>query len=233
MAAPKSQDDTSPKTVNERSAQVYSRGNPYSASIASNGPSGLSAAERNVWANAHFTRSPSLLKRLGNKPQREAWKTVNEASGLPYKALKNQKKSGGSYRWGTDRFGADLGEYPPEQFAKRSERALQLAALEVQRLAFLEKRERERGKWVDPSTKQLVTVSAEEIEEERLRRTEIAALKMELYGEKTGAYNSDPDWDDVIPMPVEDGEGTLAAIAYPDDYAEGMSTFIFFLCMRE
>lgn len=64
-------------------------------------------------------------------------------------------------------------------------------------------------------------MTPEEIDEERLRRKEISALRMELYGERTGAYAEDPAWDDIIPMPVEDGEGALAAIAYPEDYAEG------------
>ena len=130
------------------------------------------------------------------------------------------------FSWGRDRFGADLGDYTPEQFSKRSERALQLAALEVQRSAFAEKRERERGRWVDPKTKAAVAVTPDEIEEERLRRGEIARLRMELYGERAGTYGSDPAWDDVVPMPVEDGERALAAIAYPEDYAEGSSMML-------
>lgn len=223
----KPQDNAPPQTVNERSARVYSQGHPYAASLTAEGPSRLSQAERSVWASAHFARSPTLLKRLGNKSQKDVWKTVNDAGGLPFRALKTPRGggTGGSsttYDWGKDRFGADLGEYPPEQFAKRSERALQLAALEVQHDAFLEKRERERNKWVDPDTKEIVTVEPDEIEGEKLRRQEIAALRMDLYGERTGAYGTDPAWDDVIPMPVEDGEGALAAIAYPEDYAEGI-----------
>ncbi|KAF3770903.1 protein prenylyltransferase, partial [Cryphonectria parasitica EP155] len=209
--------ETPPKTVNERSARIYAQGHPYSVTLAASGPSGLSPAERSVWANAHYARSPALLKQLGNKSQRDVWKVVNETGGLPLRAPRT------THSWGRDRFGADLGEYPPEQFAKRSERTLQLAALEVQRRAFLAKRERERARWVDPDTKEVVAVSHEEIEEERLRRSEIATLRMELYGERSGAYGTDPDWDDVVPMPVEDGEGTLAAIAYPDDYAEAIS----------
>lgn len=222
--AAKPQDNAPPQTVNERSARVYAQGHPYAASLTAQGPSGLSQAERSVWASAHFARSPVLLKRLGNKPQKDTWKTVNEAGGLPFRALKTPRGGGSSssYDWGKDRFGADLGEYPPEQFAKRTERALQLAALEVQHDAFLERRERERNKWVDPDTKEAVVVTPVEIDEEKLRRQEIAALRMDLYGERTGAYSTDPAWDDVIPMPVEDGEGALAAIAYPEDYAEGI-----------
>lgn len=218
----KPQENAPPQTVNERSARVHAQGHPYAASLALQGPSGLSQAERNVWANAHFARSPALLKRLGNKSQKDAWKTVNEAGGLPFRSLKTPRGGGSSYDWGKDRFGADLGEYPPEQFAKRGERALQLAALEVQHDAFLEKRERERNRWVDPDTKEVVVVTPDEIEGEKLRRQEIAALRMDLYNERTGAYGTDPAWDDVVPMPVEDGEGALAAIAYPEDYAEGI-----------
>lgn len=99
---------------------------------------------------------------------------------------------------------------------------MQLAALEVQRSAFSDKREREREKWADPKTKELVAVTPDEIEEEKLRRKEIARLRMELYGERMGAYALNPAWDDVVPIPVEDGEGALAAIAYPEDYAEGL-----------
>ncbi|KAJ4423507.1 CAAX geranylgeranyltransferase alpha subunit [Gnomoniopsis sp. IMI 355080] len=219
-AGPKQKDpepETPPKTLNERTARVHAQGHPYAATLKTDGPSGLSQADRALWANAYFARSPALLKRLTNKSQKDVWKSVNEAGNLPLRAIQSPKS------WGRDRFGADLGEYSPEQFAKRSERAVQLAALEVQHRAFLEKRERERGKWIDYKTKGPVTVTPEEIDEEKLRRKEIASLRMELYGERSGAYGTDPEWDDIVPMPVEDGEGALAAIAYPEDYAEAIS----------
>lgn len=236
---PKPEDNQLPKTVYERSAQVYLQGHPYASSLASGGHSGLSPADRTLWTNAHFARTPALLKRLGNKAQKDVWKCVNEASGLPLRAVKPPGPTNGSgassiqggisggrsaqFGWGRDRFGADLGDYTPGQFSQRTERALQLAALEVQRTAFSDKREREREKWVDPKTKERVAVTPDEIEEEKLRRKEIARLRMELYGERTGAYASNPTWDDVVPIPVEDGEGALAAIAYPEDYAEAIS----------
>jgi protein farnesyltransferase/geranylgeranyltransferase type-1 subunit alpha len=31
----------------------------------------------------------------------------------------------------------------------------------------------------------------------------------------------DPEWDDVVPVVLEEPEGALAAIAYPAEYAEG------------
>lgn len=96
----------------------------------------------------------------------------------------------------------------------------------MQHIAFSEKREREREGWVDPKTNELVAVTPDEVEEEKLRRREITRLRMELYGERTGSYGSNPVWDDVVPMPVEDGDGALAAIAYSEDYAEGLFSYL-------
>lgn len=232
------------KTVCERSSHIHNQGHPYASSLAAGGPSGLSSSERTLWANAHFARTPALLKRLGNKAQRDVWKCVNEAGGLPLRSVKQvrptgaggtpaaQTISGGSstgepdFTWGRDRFGADLGYSTPEQLDKRSERALQLSALEIQHSIFLEKKEREKGSWLDPKTNEAVAVTADEVEEEKLRRKEIARLRMELYGERTGDYGTDPTWDDVVPMPIEEPEGALAAIAYPEEYAEGPTTLL-------
>lgn len=50
----------------------------------------------------------------------------------------------------------------------------------------------------------------------------MAALRNELYGIRPNAYANDPEWDDVIPIPQEEPDGALAAIAYAEDYAEGM-----------
>lgn len=64
-------------------------------------------------------------------------------------------------------------------------------------------------------------ITKEDIQEERARRIRIA----ELEGKKMpGIYEGDPVWDDVVPIPQDDGEKPLAAIAYTDEYAEGKST---------
>lgn len=230
------------KTVYDRSSHTYNQGHPYSSNLAAGGPSGLSSSDRALWANAHFARTPALLKRLGNKAQRDVWKCMNEAGGLPLRSVKQvrstgaggasatQTSSGGSstgqpdFTWGRDRFGADLGDSTPEQLDRRSERASQLSALEIQHSVFLEKKEREKGRWLDPKTNEAVAVTTDEVEEEKLRRKEIARLRMELYGERTGEYGTDPVWDDIVPMPIEEPEGALAAIAYPEEYAEGPIT---------
>ena len=39
-----------------------------------------------------------------------------------------------------------------------------------------------------------------------------------------GKYSESPEWDDIIPIPQDDGgPNPLAAIAYSDDYSEAMS----------
>jgi hypothetical protein len=61
-------------------------------------------------------------------------------------------------------------------------------------------------------------ISAEEVQAERERRQKLAALE----GKRVGRYRGDPLWDDVIPIPQDEGKDALAAIAYTDEYAEGM-----------
>jgi len=39
-----------------------------------------------------------------------------------------------------------------------------------------------------------------------------------------GRYEGDPEWDDIVPIPQDDGEGALAQIAYTEEYSEGKLT---------
>jgi protein farnesyltransferase/geranylgeranyltransferase type-1 subunit alpha len=69
-----------------------------------------------------------------------------------------------------------------------------------------------------------VIVTEQEVIEETSRRLQMAALRTELYGGgvgKDGKLATDPEWDDVVPVVLEEPEGALAAIAYPAEYAEG------------
>jgi hypothetical protein len=61
-----------------------------------------------------------------------------------------------------------------------------------------------------------------DFENERKRRLQIASMEG---SKKPGLYETDPKWDDVTPLPQDDGEKPLAAIAYTDEYAEGMSIY--------
>ena len=59
------------------------------------------------------------------------------------------------------------------------------------------------------------------VEDEKNRRKLIGLLQ----GKRMGFYEGNPEWDDVVPIPQDDGEGALAQIAYTDDYAEGIHHF--------
>ena len=75
----------------------------------------------------------------------------------------------------------------------------------------------------DLKVKQGESIDIGEIEDERNRRKLIGQFQ----GRRMGIYDSDPEWDDVIPIPQDDGENPLAAIAYTDEYAEGKPGHIF------
>lgn len=145
------------------------------------------------------------------KFQRELWRAVNDA-GLPIRALPR------TYRWGIDRSGQDVGRYPIPRFDERLEKRTRWTELLLQSKAFRERRERSRSGSSDPGD--IITDS--DIKEERLRRSAMAKLNSELYGVvPEGGFANDPEWDDVLPLPVEEPEGALATISYPAEYATG------------
>lgn len=98
---------------------------------------------------------------------------------------------------------------------------------------FRENVEREKRGLLDARSGQPVIVTEREIDEEKVRRSKMAALKKELYGEINGKLAGSVEWEDVVPIPHEEPEGALAAIAYPAEYAEGMFFCPTFLQHRE
>jgi len=119
---------------------------------------------------------------------------------------------------GKDRKGRDLGSYKPEEFRSYEKRERELGLLKVKSALFSERREDLRN---NPKVAQS-SITEGDIEEERNRRKLIGHLQ----GKAMGKYEGNPVWDDVVPIPQEDGEGALAAIAYTDEYAEGKSKSI-------
>lgn len=218
-----------PSTVNERTQQRYAEAQPYEVLRAKVGLAGLSSAEQTAWISSRFARSAPARNKLGTKAQRDVWRRANEAS-LPVRAPKAKGTGEGvrHYDWGKDRNGRDVGEYSIEKFEERTRRRITLTTLEVSSRAFKEKRERAQRGIVDPLTGEPTVLCENEIAEERGRRGEMAQLRAELYGEKSGSYAQDPEWDDIEPIPLEEPEGALAAIAYPDDYAEGEHSSLFY-----
>lgn len=111
-----------------------------------------------------------------------------------------------------------MGRYPIPRFDERFEKRTRLTELALQSKAFRERRERLRSGSAEPGD--IITDS--DIKEERLRRSEMAKLNSELYGVvPEGGFANDPEWDDVLPLPVEEPEGALATISYPAEYATG------------
>ncbi|ROT43719.1 prenyltransferase [Sodiomyces alkalinus F11] len=213
-----------PKTANERTAQRYYQTNPCEKRREEVGLHGLTPTERQTWANAFFL--PLIVSKevlLSHKSDREFWKQVGKES-LPVRRLSRARKQ--HHAWGRDRHGRDVGELSPEDFDRRSLQQARLAALEALHSRFVQRRELAGLRLTRPGSSDSAAhedVTPEEVEEDRQRRKEMAALKSELYGEKMGTYAQDPEWDDVTPIPADEPEGALAAIAYPDDYAEAIS----------
>ncbi|KAF9881087.1 farnesyltransferase alpha subunit ram2 [Colletotrichum karsti] len=216
-----------PKTINERSFQRYHQTNPHERRKEdAGGLHALAPNERQSWVNASLVRRVANREiYLTNKAEREFWKQVSRES-PPIRRLEKQKQTADPkivYDWGKDKNGRDLGEYPIDQFTVRAAKQAKLTALEVLHRRFIQRREFARDGVPDATDGQVPDISQEDIDEETKRRREMAALRKELYGDKMGPYATDPEWDDVVPIPAEEPEGALATIAYPEDYAEVMS----------
>ncbi|KND91984.1 Protein farnesyltransferase/geranylgeranyltransferase type-1 subunit alpha [Tolypocladium ophioglossoides CBS 100239] len=201
--------EAAPETVDERNRQRFYQTNPIEKQFEEVGLPGLTPAEKKTYIHSRLLLPVAEHKvPLSSKTEREFWKQVTK-EGLPIRRLRKD------YSWGRDKSGRDLGSYKLEDFEQRSLKQARLTALDILHLNFLAKRDIARRNAAD--------VAPEDIEDEKKRRTDMAALKRELYGEITGPLANDPEWDDVIPIPQNEPEDALAKIAYPDDYAEAVS----------
>ena len=199
--------ETTPETVGEQATQRFYQTNPGEKRIEEVGFAALTPAEKKIYTYTKLIRPIADRKiPLSTKAEREYWKQVT-MDGLPIRRLRND------YAWGTDKNGTDIGSYKLEDFSKRTGKQVQLSSLSIRHQSFLARRETALAQGTD--------LPAQEIEDERQRRKEMADLRKDLYGEITGALANDPDWDDVLPIPHKEPDDALARIAYPDDYAEG------------
>lgn len=131
--------------------------------------------------------------------QKEFWKAVEQQK-IPIPLPKPKDL-------GKDSKGRDIGSYTPEEYKLYQRKEGDLQVLREKSALF--KEGRQLGKERDIG----------DIEEERSRRKLIGVLQ----GARMGKYEGNPEWDDVVPIPQDDGEGALAQIAYTDEYAEGRS----------
>jgi len=117
-----------------------------------------------------------------------------------------------SRRWRKQKFKVENGPRPEEYFSFKDRRIL------VEKDVPYDLKEIE-AEWRRP----LYTA---DLKEEQQRRKEIYNIQT---GKKMATYGSNPIWDDIKPIPQDDGENPLAAIAYSDEYAEGMSGHVLIL----
>ncbi|KAI1452710.1 protein prenylyltransferase [Annulohypoxylon moriforme] len=179
----------------------------------------MTQADRQAFLNQEYLK-PGLAKTLSNKAQKELWKQLNEAS-VPLRSLPRPRDN----QWGRDKNGRDIGDYTVEEYEAYNAKETKLLSLTEKSWGFRRKQARARivDRYPLSDTEKHLTLTEEDVEVERARRKEMSQLKQELYGEKSDPYALDPDWDDVVPMPQDDSEGALAAIAYPEEYAEAMA----------
>ncbi|KFA47902.1 hypothetical protein S40293_05132, partial [Stachybotrys chartarum IBT 40293] len=196
-------------TIRERALQQYYELCPVYKRVDEVGVTGLTPKEFNIWAHSQCIR-PLRQGKISFPPkvEREFWKFVEKENIVWPQPEKHPV-------WGKDKNGRDLGTYTVEEYEKRNKKASQLVVLDIYHDQFLWLREsaKEKGEKLDP----------EVIEEEKKRRKEMAALKHELYGVYMGPLAQDPEWDDIVPIPLDEPEDALAKIAYPDYYAEAVS----------
>ncbi|KAL2266414.1 hypothetical protein VTJ83DRAFT_5766 [Remersonia thermophila] len=183
----------------------------------------------------------------GAKTVREAWKLVNEGS-VPLRAAGEKQLLGAATaptpastgiarrrREGASSRGepAPAGSLEARTIAAaeaRWERRVRLACLLAESRCFRAQRERETRGVRDDRTGEPAVVTEREVVEDKRRRLEIAALRRDMAAHGSGPASraagkiaSNPDWDDVVPVVLEEPAGALASIAYPADYAEAMS----------
>lgn len=111
---------------------------------------------------------------------------------------------------GKDSSGRDIDTYTVEEYEAYERTQSSLARLRKESAWF---RESKKFFWKSYSEDE----KRGEIEDERNRRKLIGRLQRKTMGK----YEGNPEWDDVVPIPQDDGEGALAQIAYTEEYAEG------------
>jgi protein farnesyltransferase/geranylgeranyltransferase type-1 subunit alpha len=198
--------------VGQRSAQRFYQTNPHRKRYEQVGLSGLTPAERKSYSLTNLIIPVYQDKvPLSNKAEREFWKTVNKEA-LPIRHLRKD------YDWGKDRTGRDIASYKFDELNQRTIKQSRLAAQKILHEQFLVRR--------DLAKRTGVELPEDVVAEEKARRKTMSSLRSDLYGEQTGTLAQDPTWDDVIPIPLDEPEGALAQIAYPEDYAEGRAVAV-------
>ncbi|KAI0977495.1 prenyltransferase alpha subunit [Xylaria arbuscula] len=207
-----------PKTIRELEWRQYWATNPIHKLVEEKGLENLSPADQRTYHNLELLRNTNLVDSLSKKSQREFWKQLSEAN-VPLRSAPRPRDD----QWGRDRNGRDIGDYTLEEYAAYEQKKARIGELDIESTLFRHDRAKAHYKTKNPDTGELYTITADDIKAEKERRHEMALLRSELYGAKLNSYANDPEWDDVVPIPQDEPEGALAAIAYADDYAEALA----------
>ncbi|KAI1126392.1 putative geranylgeranyltransferase type I alpha subunit [Nemania abortiva] len=217
-----------PQTVRELEWQRYWSTNPLHKIVEEQGFAKLSPADKRTYLNLELVRSPGQVDKLSKKGQREFWKQLSDAN-IPLRGAPRPRDD----QWGHDKNGRDIGDYTLEEYRTYEQKKSRISELRLESTFFKLNRERAHLKTRNVATRETYTITEDDIEAEKARRREMASLHNDLYGVKPSSYADDPDWDDVAPIPQEEPEGALSAIAYADDYAEAMSYLRAVMAVKE
>lgn len=188
-------------TISAQREAEYLASRPYQVLKDTKGLSGMTADERAGYATYRFLET-GVWRSFTEPQQKEFWKLVKEQH-IPQPLPKPRDL-------GKDARGREIGTYSPEEYWAYKKRADELAWFRKESERFARARGCGEVELGDENP---------QVIEERNRRKIIGRLS----GKAMGRYESDPVWDDVVPIPQVDGEGALAQIAYTEEYAEGLS----------
>ncbi|TVY82949.1 Mevalonate kinase [Lachnellula suecica] len=177
---------------------LYASSRPFLTLAQTKGISSLTPTEKAAYANSRFLET-GVWKTWPAPQQKEFWAAI-EKQNLPIPLPKPQDL-------GKDKRGRDLETYSVGEYKQYRKREREFEGLRRESVRFRNRREKAGPGELEG-----------EFDEEKNRRKLLGVLQ----GKKMGIYEGDPEWDDVVPIPQDDGEGALAQIAYTDEYAEAM-----------
>lgn len=187
-------------TIAAKLEAEYLASRPYQVLKDTKGLSSLTPGEQAAYANYRFLES-GVWKTWSNAAQKEFLRIVEQQK-IPQPLPKPGP-------FGKDWKGRDIGTYTLEEYSVYLQSQKDFQKLRRESAWF-------RERWSSLSNTEREEDSAE-LENERNRRKFLGQLRRK----KMGKYEGDPVWDDVVPIPQDDGEGALAQIAYTEEYAEG------------
>jgi protein farnesyltransferase/geranylgeranyltransferase type-1 subunit alpha len=185
-----------PQTIRELEWQNYWLTNPLQKIVEEQGFTSLNPADTRTYFNLLLVRTSGQVDKLSKKGVKELWKQLSDAN-IPLRAGSRPTDN----QWGRDKNGRDIGNYTLDEYAAYKKKESKLTDLRLESYLFNKDRSRAHWKTKNHLTSEIYTLAEDDIKAEKQRRQDMAILTSELYGETTGRYEIDPEWDDVVPIP--------------------------------